>query len=84
MKGMTTGAPYPSESSGRLYPVDTWSSQSQHSLAMGYELSVTPLQLAAAYGAIANGGELLEPILVKELRTASGEVAYRAGRRVVA
>jgi len=81
--GMTTGAPYPSESSGRLYPVASWSSQSQHSLAMGYELSVTPLQLAVAYGAIANGGELLEPILVKELRTADGDVAYRASRRVV-
>lgn len=81
--GMTTGVPYPSESSGRLHAVDAWSRQSQHSLAMGYELSVTPLQLAAAYGAIANGGELLEPLLVKEIRAADGTVVYRSQRRVV-
>jgi cell division protein FtsI (penicillin-binding protein 3) len=81
--GMTTGVPYPSESSGRLRGVSQWSGQSQHSLAMGYEISVTPLQLAAAYAAIANGGELLEPQLVKEIRAPDGTVTYRAARRVV-
>lgn len=81
--GMTTGVPYPSESSGRLRPVKEWSGVSAASLAMGYELSVTPLQLAAAYGAIANGGELLEPQLVKEIRAPDGTVTWRAERRVV-
>ena len=81
--GMATGVPYPSESSGRLRNVRQWSGQSQHSLAMGYELSVTPLQLAAAYAAIANGGELLEPQLVKEIRAPDGTVTFRAERRVV-
>ncbi len=81
--GMTTGVPYPSESQGRLRPPREWSRQSPASLAMGYEIAVTPLQLAMAYGAIANGGELLEPVLVKEIRTPEGEVEFRAGRRVV-
>lgn len=81
--GMTTGAPYPSESQGRLRPPREWSRQSSASLAMGYEIAVTPLQLALAYAAIANGGELLEPLLVKELRTADGTVTFRAERRVV-
>ena len=81
--GMSTGAPYPSESSGRLRPVDEWSLLSPASLAMGYEIAVTPLQLALAYGAIANGGELLEPTLVKELRDDDGTVTFRARRRVV-
>jgi len=81
--GMTTGAPYPSESQGRLRPPREWSRQSPASLAMGYEVAVTPLQLALAYAAIANGGELLEPTLVKEIRTAEGAVTFRARRRVV-
>jgi len=81
--GMATGVPYPSESSGRLRQVREWSGFSQASLAMGYEIAVTPLQLALAYGAIANGGELLEPTLVKELRSDDGDVLQRAKRRVV-
>ena len=81
--GMTTGAPYPSESSGRLRPIREWSRQSPASLAMGYEIAVTPLQLALAYGAIANGGELLEPILVKEIRDPDGKRLFKAERRVV-
>lgn len=81
--GMSTGLPYPSESSGRLYPVSQWSRQSAASLAMGYEISVTPLQLAAAYAAFANGGELLEPRLLHEVRDAEGHTVWRAERRVV-
>jgi cell division protein FtsI (penicillin-binding protein 3) len=81
--GMVTGIPYPSESQGRLRPVKEWSSLSRGSLAMGYEIAVTPLQLALAYGAIANGGELLEPVLVKEIRDADGERTFEATRRVV-
>ena len=81
--GMATGVPYPAEASGTLRPPLRWSKQSPASLAMGYELAVTPLQLAAAYAAIANGGELLEPSLVKEVRTPEGEVRYRHGRRVI-
>lgn len=81
--GMTTGVPYPSESSGRLRPPREWSGTSAASLAMGYEVSVTPLQLAAAYAAIANGGLLLQPQLVKEIRAPDGTVTWRADRRVV-
>jgi cell division protein FtsI (penicillin-binding protein 3) len=51
--------------------------------AMGYELSVTPLQLALAYATIANGGELFEPRLVREIRDADGEVVYRGRPRLV-
>ena len=81
--GLATGVPYPSESSGRLRMPQQWSGFSQASLAMGYEIAVTPLQLALAYGAIANGGELLEPTLVKELRRDDGKVVFAARRRVV-
>jgi len=50
---------------------------------MGYEVAVTPLQLVAAYVALANGGELLEPSLVKEVRAPDGTVLYKHQRRVV-
>jgi cell division protein FtsI (penicillin-binding protein 3) len=47
------------------------------SMAMGYELGVTPVQLAAAYGAIANDGILLAPTLVREVRDPAGKVRFR-------
>jgi membrane peptidoglycan carboxypeptidase len=50
---------------------------------MGYEVAVTPLQLVTAYSAIANGGRLLEPHIIKEVRTPAGELVYRAKPKVV-
>src|SRR5919202_5662400 len=46
-------------------------------VAMGYEFGVTPVQLAAAYGAIANGGILLTPTLVREIHNPAGFPIYR-------
>jgi cell division protein FtsI (penicillin-binding protein 3) len=71
------------EAAGTLREPSRWSKQSANSLAMGYEVAVTPLQLAAAYVAIANDGELLEPALVKEVRAPDGRVLYQHQRRVV-
>jgi cell division protein FtsI (penicillin-binding protein 3) len=81
--GTATGIPYSAEASGTLRPPSQWSRQSPASLAMGYETAVTPLQLALAYAAIGNGGELLEPRLVREIRTADGDLVFRGERRVV-
>lgn len=81
--GMPTGVPYPGEASGTLYFPVEWSKQSPASMAIGYEVAVTPLQLAAAYGAVANGGDLLQPSLIKEIRSRDGTVLYHHDRRVV-
>ena len=81
--GMPTGLPYSAEAAGTLRPPVAWSKQSMASLSMGYELAVTPLQLALAYAAIGNGGELLEPVLVKEIRSPDGDVTFRGEKRVV-
>lgn len=81
--GMPTGVPYPAESPGILHRPSEWSKQSPASLAIGYELAVTPLQLALAYSAIANGGELLEPGLIREIRRSDGTVLYRHTRRAI-
>ena len=81
--GTTTGVPFPSEASGTLNEPARWSKQSANSMAIGYEVAVTPLQLAAAYAAFANGGQLLEPALVKEIRAPDGTVLYQHTPRVV-
>ena len=81
--GTGTGVPLPGESNGVLYPPDDWSGQSAASVVMGYELTVTPLQLAAAYAIFANGGELLQPHIIREIRSADGAILYEARRRVL-
>lgn len=75
--GTPTGVRYPSESGGRLRRPEEWSALSQASQAIGYEVSVTPLQLLMAYAALANGGTLLEPRLVREVRSPAGESVAR-------
>jgi cell division protein FtsI (penicillin-binding protein 3) len=74
--GTPTGIPYPSEAGGLLKEPRHWSCPSQSSIATGYEIAVTAVQLAAAYGAIANDGLLLVPTLVKSIRDADGESVY--------
>jgi cell division protein FtsI (penicillin-binding protein 3) len=81
--GTPTGLLYPAEAGGMLRAPSLWSRQSAASLAMGYEVSVTPLQLATAYAVFANGGELLAPALIKEIRASDGTVRYHHTARVV-
>ncbi|MEO7137791.1 MAG: penicillin-binding transpeptidase domain-containing protein [Gemmatimonadales bacterium] len=76
--GTPTGTEFPSESRGRLARPDKWQPMyTRASMAMGYEFGVTPVQLAAAYAAIAHDGLLLTPTLVREVRDPSGTVLYR-------
>jgi cell division protein FtsI (penicillin-binding protein 3) len=81
--GSPTGVAYPSESGGRLRRPTQWSRQSSASLAIGYEMSVTPLQMAMAYGALANDGRLMEPRLVREVRSRDGRVESSYGSRMI-
>jgi cell division protein FtsI (penicillin-binding protein 3) len=76
--GSPTGVEFPSESRGRLMLPNRWKpAWSRASIAMGYEFLVTPVQLAVAYGAIANDGILLSPTLVREVRAPDGGVIYQ-------
>jgi cell division protein FtsI (penicillin-binding protein 3) len=83
--GSRTGIEIAGENPGRLYrPGDPqWSRQSPVSLAIGYEIGVTPIQMVMAYGALANGGKLMEPHLVKELRSPDGKVLFTQEPRIV-
>ena len=81
--GAPTGVGLPGEVRGTLRRPEHWSGQSPVSLAIGYEVSVTPLQMAMAYGALANGGRLMKPRLIKELRDSDGKVTARFPARMV-
>lgn len=63
--GDRTGIPLPGESGGKVHPVRDWTASSMGSIAMGHELMATPLQLAQAFGIIANNGVRVLPRIVK-------------------
>jgi cell division protein FtsI (penicillin-binding protein 3) len=70
--GERTGIGFPGESAGIVRPLQDWSALTTTSVPMGYEVGVTPLQLATAYCAIVNGGTLLRPRLVRALLAVDG------------
>ncbi|MEZ6043642.1 MAG: penicillin-binding protein 2 [Planctomycetaceae bacterium] len=72
--GRRTGIEIPGELTGLLRPISQWTDYSLGSIPMGQELAVTPLQLITAHAAIANGGRLVRPRLLKHDRT-SGSVS---------
>ncbi len=79
--GALTGLEFPGETPGLLRHPSRWSGRSLPTIAMGHELSVTALQLALAYGAIANGGTLMAPQILAEEKDAQGRVLRRAEPR---
>jgi cell division protein FtsI (penicillin-binding protein 3) len=84
--GQKTGVDLPGEEDGVLRNPNRWFEIDLATASFGQGVSVTPLQMAAAMGAIANGGMLMEPYLVERIVDGQGEV-YRhqpnAVRRVV-
>ena len=72
--GEKTGIKLTGEGAGLVHPLERWTSYSTNSIAIGYELLVTPLQLVMAFGAIVNDGILLKPKLVKQLLNSDGEI----------
>lgn len=74
--GMSTGIELPSESNGQLRKTSEWSMASLNSIAYGYEVGVTPLQIVTAYSAIANDGMLMKPYIVQREKDASGQEVY--------
>ena len=59
-----------------------WSKNALPSIAYGYNLKLTPLQILTFYNAIANNGEMLKPIFVKEIRTWDKHVEH-FGKEVI-
>ncbi len=72
--GEKTGIRLLGESKGILRPVSRWTNDSAISVAFGYEIAATPLQLVTAFCSIANGGALLRPQIVYAITDATGKV----------
>jgi cell division protein FtsI (penicillin-binding protein 3) len=85
--GTRTGVELPGEISGELKKPAEWSGTTLNSMAYGYEVGVTPIQIAAAYAAIANGGTLYRPYLIKQTMQQDGTPDFiaqpQAIRRVI-
>jgi cell division protein FtsI/penicillin-binding protein 2 len=79
--GALTGVEFPGETPGLLRHPARWSARSLPTIAMGHELSVTALQLALAYSALANGGTLMAPHLLLAEYANDGTAVYRAEPR---
>ncbi|MFR9777689.1 peptidoglycan D,D-transpeptidase FtsI family protein [Micromonospora sp. MS34] len=71
--GQATGEGMPGEAPGRLLPPDQWSGSSYGSVPIGHSVDATPLQMAAAYNAIANDGTYVQPHLIKAVIGADGK-----------
>lgn len=86
--GEKSGVELPGESGGLLRPLEAWSGLSISALAIGQEISVTALQMAVAYGALVNGGEMFRPRILKGIIDESGREIRTAAddrrKRVIA
>src|SRR5213075_2548437 len=71
--GERTGIELPGEIPGLIRSPQSWSKISITHIPMGHEIGVTPLQMATAMSAIANGGKLMTPRIVKSITTADGK-----------
>jgi cell division protein FtsI (penicillin-binding protein 3) len=76
--GSKTGIELPGETVGIVRKVERWQPSSIGSIAIGQEIGVTPVQMVAAFGALANDGVRVSPHLVREVRSGDGTVVYRA------
>lgn len=65
--GKTTGIDFPGESEGQVLPLAQWSGSTIGNVPIGQGIAVTPIQIASAYAAIANGGVWVEPHLVSRV-----------------
>jgi cell division protein FtsI/penicillin-binding protein 2 len=78
--GRATGVEFPGESPGIVLPLEHWSGSSIGTIPIGQGIAVTPVQMAAAYAALANGGVWVQPHLVERIE---GRARPRVERRRV-
>ncbi len=80
--GDPTGVDFPGENPGIVAPVDAWSGSSLATISFGQGISTTPIAMARAYAAIANGGLLLKPRLIHAECDEHGNVTTVYGPQV--
>ena len=79
--GVRTGLPLPGESPGLLRRTQKWTPVSPASISIGQEIGVTPLQIVRAVGAVATGGVLVEPRIVRHVVDDTGRTVYEPPRK---
>jgi len=79
--GHPTAIDFPGESQGIVLPVDKWSGSTIGNVPIGQGIAVTPMQMASAYAAIANGGVWTRPHLVDRVGDGLAKPVVR--RRIV-
>ncbi len=72
--GTFTGIDLPGEVRGRLKRPNEWSGTTLMTMAFGYEVAVTPIQIVCAYGAVANQGFLMKPYVVASVHDPRGKL----------
>jgi len=77
--GTPTGVDLPGESKGLLHRLENWTAISIGSVSMGQEIGVTPIQLITAVSAIANGGLLIKPHVVQQIKRGEQVLPTPAG-----
>ena len=82
--GRTTGVDFPGESPGIVLPPDKWSGSTIGNVPIGQGIAVTPVQMAAAYAAIANRGIWSRPHLVDHVAGRRRPLARPGAGRVTA
>ena len=81
--GATTGIELPAEADGALKKPSEWFGTTLQSMAFGYDVSATALQIVMAYAAVANRGVLMKPYVVRQVLDAQGEVMAETQPRKV-
>ncbi len=81
--GIISGIDLPGEVRGRLKKPYEWSGTSLMTMAFGYEVGVTPLQIISAYAAVANKGYLMQPYVVASVHDQKGDVLHEQKPQVI-
>ncbi len=81
--GSKTGIELPGEGDGILYEPDDMSKLDVATMSIGQGIAVTPLQMVRAFGAIANGGSMMKPHIIKSYSNVKGEITSTTDPEVV-
>ena len=76
--GKRVGIELPAETNGIVRKPERWNGDSLASMSIGYEIGVTPLQMATAFATIANNGVRVQPHIIKEIKQSDGQVVSAA------
>ena len=81
--GIPTGVELPGEVRGRLKKPQEWSGTTLQTMAYGYEVAVTPIQIATAYAAVANKGVMMKPFIISRIQDMTGETILEQRPQII-